>query len=105
MLHVGDLHAGREVPLAAVADPHDFAAPGAIGGGQFAGLERATVPDQLAIELQVADIGPWLPVGQPPAVDVVEDFGVAEVVVEGEGAGDVPLTDPVDQLACTSGYG
>src|ERR1700683_3309350 len=82
MVHVGNVHTGCEVPLTALADLNQFAA----------------VPDQLAIELQVADVGTRLPVGQAFAVNMVENFGVGEVVVESEVAGDVLGADPIDQF-------
>ena len=36
-------------------------------------------------------------------MDVVENLGAGEVAVHGEVAGDVPLADPVDQLAAEDG--
>ena len=57
------------------------------------------LPLHLAIALQVAHVAPRPPEPVLLAVDVVEDLGVGEVAVEREVAGDLPLTDPIDQLA------
>src|SRR5271155_127121 len=92
------MHRDREVPLTAVADVHGFAVVRRHRSSQLTGLERAAVPDQLAVELQVADVAAGLPVGQAFAVDMVENLGIGEVVVEREIAGDLLVTDPIDQL-------
>src|SRR4051794_39867128 len=103
VLHVRYPHRRREVPLAAVADPHLLAVHGRDRGGQLARLDRPALPLQLAVGLQVADIAPGPPEPVLLAVDVVEDLGAGEVTVEGEIAGDVPLAHPVDQLAAEPG--
>ena len=57
----------------------------------------------LRLSLQVADVASGPPEPVRLGMDVVEDLGVGEVAVEGEVAGDLPLTDPVDQLAAQLG--
>ena len=103
VLHVGDAHRRREVPLAPVADPHLLAVRRRDRRRQFAGLDDPALPLQLAVGLQVADVAPGPPEPILLAVDVVEDLGVGEVAVEGEVAGDLPLAHPVDQLAAQLG--
>ena len=70
---------------------------------QFVGLDDLALPLHLAVGLQVSDVAPGSPEPILLAVDVVEDLGAGEVAVEGEVAGDLPLADPVDQLAAQGG--
>src|SRR6185437_3822199 len=92
-----------EIPLPLVPDPQLLAVLLRDRGRQFAGLDQPPLPLELAIGLQVADIPPGPPEPVRLAVDVVEHLGAGEVAVEGEVAGDLPLADPVDQLAAQGG--
>ncbi len=103
VLHVGDAHRRREVPLAAVADPHLLAVLRQDRPCQFVGLEDPALPFQLAVGLQIAHITPGAPEPIRLRIDVVEDLGAGEIAVHGEVAGDRPLVDPVDQLAAQGG--
>jgi len=103
VLHLGDLHRHGEVPLAFVADPHLLAVRRRDRRRQLAGLDDPAFPLQLAVELEVAHVASGSPRLILLVVDVVEDLGVGEVAVEGEVAGDLPLVDPVDQLAAELG--
>ena len=96
-------HRRREIPLPSISLPQFLAILRRDRGGQVAGLDDPTLPLQIAVSLQVADVasGPPEPVGL--GMDVIEHLGAGEVTVHGEVAGDVPLTDPVDQLAAQDG--
>src|SRR5512135_1334925 len=67
------------------------------------GLDDPTLPLQLAVGLQVADIAPRSPEAIFLAGDVIEHFHTGEVTVHREVARDLPLAHPVDQLAAQSG--
>src|SRR6516162_1407662 len=69
VLHIGDLDRHREVPLPLVADPQLLAILGRDRRGQFAGLFRLTLPDQLTVEFQIADVTP----GTTPVVSLAVD--------------------------------
>ncbi len=58
----------------------------------LAGLGVLAIHSDGSIELQITDIRP------PLAVDMIEDFGIGEVTVEGDIAGNVLLHHPIDQL-------
>ena len=93
MIHVRDSDAFREIPLPVLADGQKFPV---LGGDLFCqnlGLENLSLKDDLTIEFQIADIGPFL------GVDMIEIRRVGEIAVEGEIAGDRVMHDPIDQFA------
>src|SRR6516165_9650724 len=96
MLHVGDTHTYREVPLPFVTDPHLLAIACEDRGRQIVGLDDPSLPIQLAVALEVADITPRSSEAILLTVDVIEDLGAGEIRVHREVAGDLPLTNPVD---------
>src|SRR5215471_4795698 len=96
--HVRDAQCTGEVPLRPLALPNRLTHRRGDTCGQLRRLDDLPAVEQLAIELQRTDIPPHLTVGGLFTVNMVEDRGIGEVNVEGEGAGDVPLTHPIDQL-------
>src|SRR6516162_11057060 len=98
VLHVGDAHAHREVPLPSLTDPHLLAITCGDRGRQIVGLDDPSLPLQLAVTLEVADIPPGPSQAILLAVNVIEDLSAGEVRVHREVAGDLALTNPVDQL-------
>src|SRR6516165_3438373 len=99
VLHVGDPHGHREVPLPLIiTDPHLLAVTCGDRGRQIVGLDDLPLPLQLAIALEVADVAPRLPQAVLFAVNVIQDLSTGEVRVHREVAGDLTLTNPVDQF-------
>src|SRR6516225_6046011 len=96
VIHVGDAHAHREVPLPSLADPHLLAIACGDRGRQIVGLDDSSLPLQLAVTLEVADIPPWPSQAILLAVNVIEDLSAGDVRVHREVAGDLTLTNPVD---------
>ena len=84
---VGNPHRRREIPLPSISLPQFLAILRRDRGGQVAGLDDPTLPLQIAVSLQVADVasGPPEPVGL--GMDVIEHLGAGEVTVHGEVAG------------------
>ena len=103
VFHFRDPHRRREIPLPSIAQPHFLAILRRDRGGQVAGLDDPTLPLQIAVSLQVADVASGPPELVGLGMDVIEHLGAGEVTVHGEVAGDVPLTNPVDQLAAQDG--
>src|SRR5512135_407481 len=98
VLHVGDPHGHREVPLPSVTDPHLLAITCGDRGRQIVGLDDLSLPLQLAVALEVADVAPRLAQAILLAVNMIEDLGAGEVRVHRQVAGDLTLTNPVDQF-------
>ena len=98
VVDVGNPHGAGEVPLFPVAVLHRLADMRCDALGQFRGFDLPPLIVQLAIELQGPDLPSRLAVGQLFTVDMVQNQGIREVTVEGEGAGNVLLTDPINQL-------
>ena len=103
VLDVGDAHGHRKVPLPSVTDPHLLAITCGDRGRQIVGLDDPSLPLQLAVTLEVADIAPRPSQSILLAVNVIEDLGAGEVRVHREVAGDLTLTNPVDQLTAQDG--
>src|SRR3954468_1167087 len=95
VLHVGDAYAHREVPLPSLTNPHLLAIAGGDRGRQIVGFDDLSLPLQLAVTLEVADIPPGPSPAILLAVNVIEDRGAGEVRVHREVAGDLMLTNPV----------
>ena len=100
---VGDAHGHREVPLPSVADPHLLAITCGDRGCEILGANDPSLPLQLTVTLEVADIAPRSSQVILFAVNVIEDLGAREVRVHREVAGDLTLTNPVDQLTAQNG--
>ena len=79
VLHFGDMHRHRKVPLAFVADPHLLAIRGRDRRRQVVGLDDPTFPLQFAVGLEIADIASGSSRSIGLVVDVIEDLGVGEV--------------------------
>ena len=103
VIHVGNPQGAGEVPLLPVALLHRLADGRGDLLRQVRGFHLPTLILQLAIELQGADITPNLAVALPFALNMVQNRGIREVTVEGEGARNVPLADPIDQLLAQDG--
>src|SRR5271157_2012213 len=98
VLHVGDTHTHREVPLPFVTNPHLLAVSRRDRGRQVTGLDGLSIPLQLAVALEVADVAPGPSQAILLAVNMIEDLGTGEVRVHREVAGDLVLANPVDQF-------
>src|SRR5271165_4129531 len=98
VLHVGNPHGHCEVPLPFVTDPHLLAISCRNRGREVVGLDDVSLPLQLAVALQIANVTPRPSQAILLAVNVIEDLGTGEVRVHREVTGDLTLTYPVDQL-------
>jgi len=92
MIDFGDANAFGKIPLPSPVDHHRFAVLAGDLPGQVLGLDRPALKENLAIELQIPDVGAIL------GVNVVEILGPGEIAVKGEIAGNPLLYDPIDQL-------
>src|SRR3990167_576281 len=99
VVYLGDMQRAGEAPLPLVAAAQFLAVFRWNRRRQFIHAPYFPLPLDLAIELEVAHVGPRLAVPARLRVDVIQIFGVGEVAVEGEFSGDFPLADPIDQLA------
>lgn len=92
VVDVGDANGLGEVPLGVVADGELGAHKRSQGLGPGAHRGRLPADRDHAIELQVADVAPTV------SLDVVHDWPVGEVTVEGEITRNVLSHNPIDQL-------
>ena len=90
---------GREVPLTIVAAAQFLSFFSWNRRGKFVSPNTLAADFQLAVGLQVADVGPRFASGVLFAMNVVEVFGTGKIAVKRKIARDFSLTDPVDQLS------
>lgn len=57
--------------------------------------DQLLLPFHLAVELPLAQVGPWSPETALLTVNMVDNLGVGEEAVEGKVAGNSPLGDPI----------
>src|ERR1035438_7704498 len=98
VVHLGDVQRAGETPLPLIAASQFLAVFRWNRRCQFVCARYFPLPPDLAIELQVAHVGPRLAVAARLRVGVIQILGVGEIAVEHEIAGNFPLADPVDQL-------
>jgi len=92
MIHVRDFDAPGEIPLPVLPDRHELAILGTDALGQFFGLDRLSLEEDLAVEFQVPHIGPAV------AVDMIEVGRMGKITVEGEVAGEVLRDHPIHKF-------
>src|SRR6202140_5367456 len=99
MLHLRQADPGGVVPLALVAATQFPTLFAGNRRGPLVRSDRLAADLQLAIGLQIADVGPRIAPPVQLAVDVVEVLRTGKIAVKREIAGNLVLADPVNQLA------
>jgi len=98
MVHVGNTTREREVPLTLVTTAKLLLVSRIDVDGQFVDSLDFPFPFHLAVHLQVANVATRPTETILLRMRVVHDFGVGEVTVPGEAAGNVAFANPIDQL-------
>jgi hypothetical protein len=92
MINIRYAHPFAEIPIATLTKAHRLFVLKANLTGQLIEFDLATLKDHVAVELEVAHIGPL------PALNVVEDFGTREIAIEGEIPRDIATDGIIDEL-------
>ena len=99
VVYFGNVQCTGEAPLPLVAATQFLAVFRRDRSRHCIGPQFLSLPLQLAIELQVADVPPRPLVLVLLGVNVIQILGIGEIAVEYEISRDVPLADPINQLA------
>ena len=99
VVYFGNVQCTGEAPLPLVAATQFLAVFRRDRSRHCIGPQFLSLPLQLAIELQVADVPPRPFILVLLGVNVIQILGIGEIAVEYEISRDVPLADPINQLA------